>query len=47
VKIKVTSDHKNGRSLEVEIYDARVDIFDHALIEYAKYLQWKYGKKPI
>jgi hypothetical protein len=47
MKTKVTSDHKNGRSIEVEIYDSRIDIFDHELIEYVKYLKWKYGPSTV
>ncbi len=43
MKIKVVLDHRNGKSKEVEIDDNRVDIFDHLMMEYVKYLEWKYG----
>ncbi len=45
MKIRVSFD-QNGKSIEVEIYDCRVDIFEHELIKYAKYLQWKFGPTP-
>jgi len=43
MKTRVISDRKNGRSIEVEIFESRIDKFDYELIEYVKYLQWKYG----
>jgi hypothetical protein len=43
MKIQVSADYKNGRSIEVEILDCYDQEFDSDLIEYVKYLQWKYN----
>jgi hypothetical protein len=43
MKIKVISDHKNGCAIEVEILDCYDQEFDSDLVDYAKYLQWKYN----